>query len=224
MVVANDFLLHLDTYLDADALVALRRQSYEPLHMAFRLSLLVPEITPVTFDPSAGRATIQAAVIDLVEAMTTQMAVASTTTTKLGVSVASNQQDQQDQQEQNKQVVGTGVALFDEWLRTRPAPGAGWLGGRRDTNSGALFSLAEGEAGGSRGSSAPGGATGRARGREGARERSNPNSGHFGRTSAAHHTTHGSFLTGSTMKSVRSTLRMARLARLPKEVPMLPEG
>ena len=223
MVVANDFLLHLDTYLDADALVALRRQSYEPLHMAFRLSLLVPEITPVTFDPSAGRATIQAAVIDLVEAMTTQMAVASTTTTKLGVSVASNQQDQQEQ-EQDKQVVGTGVALFDEWLRTRPAPGAGWLGGRRDTNSGALFSLAEGEAGGSRGSSAPGGATGRARGREGARERSNPNSGHFGRTSAAHHTTHGSFLTGSTMKSVRSTLRMARLARLPKEVPMLPEG
>ena len=69
-VEAADFMLHLETSLDADAIEVLTANDVDPLRLAHKLSCVVPNIISIAFNTSASDNAMKAAMADLVKAIT----------------------------------------------------------------------------------------------------------------------------------------------------------
>jgi hypothetical protein len=69
---AADLMLHLDTKLDVvnpGACAMLRKEGVDPLDVAFKLSTVLPSIISVKFDSSGSANSINASLLDIIEAM-----------------------------------------------------------------------------------------------------------------------------------------------------------
>ena len=66
---AVDFLMHLETSLDPDALVALRENAIDPIRLAHKLHSVIPNIIAIPLNTSASDNAIKATMTDLVKAV-----------------------------------------------------------------------------------------------------------------------------------------------------------